>query len=85
MFIGIKIAEFTSLALCLVLVLLVVFQVIVPIIMCKPLFPMLRHRPKEAAQKLAEAVEEKGVRDVEEATAAILRQSGIQQKSTRKG
>jgi hypothetical protein len=69
---GVKIAEFTSFMLMAGVVVFFVFQLFVPAIMGTPLFPILRHKRRAAENKLAEALEEKGVREIEESAANIL-------------
>lgn len=72
MFVGIKIAEFSFFMLSALLVLLFIFQVVVPAIMGTLLFPILRHNRREAENKLSEALETKGVQELEEAAANVL-------------
>lgn len=69
---AIKTAEFTSFMLIALMVVFFIFQLVVPAIMGTPLFPILRHRRREAENKLAEALEEKGVRELEKAASTVL-------------
>lgn len=81
----IKAAEFGTIALVVTVGLLAIFQIIVPLCMGTPFFPILRHKPKEAVDKLAEAMETNEVRNVEKATAAILAMGQDGSKKQRKG
>lgn len=81
----VKAAELGTGALVIIVVLLAIFQIVVPLLMGTPFFPILRHRPREAANKLAEAVEESEVRNVKKATAAIIAMGQDGSTKQRKG
>ena len=72
--------EWTLIAL---LLLLIVFQVAVPLLAGTPFFPILRKRTRDAANKVAEAVEEREIRNAENAASAMGGNATIQRK--RKG
>lgn len=66
-----KTAEFVYWGILALGVLLIVFQIVVPALTGTPFFPMLRHKPSEALKKLAEATEDKQVRDIESEAASL--------------
>jgi hypothetical protein len=70
---AVKIAELTSILILVIFVLGEIFQVLVPLIRGTPFFPILRHKPQQAVKKLTEAVEQKGVQDIEKAATDLLR------------
>lgn len=67
----VKFAKLMELGIVAITVWFVVFQIVVPLILGTPFFPILRTRPKKALEKLAEATEESEIDAVKKSTAAL--------------
>lgn len=70
----IRLALLLEIAIPVVGVLFLVFQVLIPCLRGTPFFPFLRHRHSDAITKYVEATEEKSTTDIEAATLAMMGQ-----------
>lgn len=77
---AIRLTMFIEYGLVSAIALLIIFQVFVPLLAGTPFFPILRHKTRDAVADLAEATEEREIRDVKKAAADILRDATTKRK-----